>query len=72
MPDCKQSETSHIQSQLYVDDSVESIADADLEDGELEKTLTSAQVMFRKLRVKWSCRRERKVDNTLKLIEGNV
>ena len=41
MPDSKLSETSYIQSQMHFDDSVESIADSDLEDGELQKMLTS-------------------------------
>ena len=41
VPDSKLSETSHFQSQMYFDDSVESIADSDLEDGELQKMLTS-------------------------------
>ena len=35
------SETSHIQSHMRLDDSAESIADSDLEDGELQKMLTS-------------------------------
>ena len=37
----KRSETSYFQSQMHFDDSVESIADTDLEDGELQKRLTS-------------------------------
>ena len=37
MPDSKLSETSCIQSQMHFDDSVESIADSFLEDGELQK-----------------------------------
>ena len=41
VPDSKLSETSYIQSQMHFDDSVESIADSDLEDGELQKMLTS-------------------------------
>ena len=41
MPDSKLLETSYIQSQMHFDDSVESIADSDLEDGELQKMLTS-------------------------------
>ena len=41
MPDSKLLETSCIQSQMHFDDSVESIADSDLEDGELQKMLTS-------------------------------
>ena len=35
------SETSYFQSQMHFDDSVESTADSDLEDGELQKMLTS-------------------------------
>ena len=41
MPDSQLLETSCIQSQMHFDDSVESIADSDLEDGELQKMLTS-------------------------------
>ena len=41
VPDSKISETSYFQSQMHFDDSVESIADSDLEDGELQKMLTS-------------------------------
>ena len=41
MPDSKLSETSYIQSQMHFDDSVESIADSDLEDGGLQKMLNS-------------------------------
>ena len=41
VPDSKPSETPYFQSQMHFDDSVESIADADLEDGELQKMLTS-------------------------------
>ena len=40
-PDSKISETSYFQSHMHFDDSVESIADADLEDGELQKMLTA-------------------------------
>ena len=40
-PDSKLSEMSYIQSQMHFDDSVESIAGSDLEDGELQKMLTS-------------------------------
>ena len=39
--DSKLSETSHFQLQMHFDDSVESIADSDLEDAELQKMLTS-------------------------------
>ena len=35
------SETSQFQSQMQFDDSVESIADSDLEDGDLQKMLTA-------------------------------
>ena len=41
VPDSELSETSYFQSQMHFDDSVESIADSDLEDGELQKMLTS-------------------------------
>ena len=41
VPDSKLSETSYIQSQMQFDDSVESIADSDVEDGELQKMLAS-------------------------------
>ena len=41
MPNSKLSETSYIQSQMHFDDSMESIADSNLEDGELQKMLTS-------------------------------
>ena len=41
VPDSKLLQTSCIQSQMHFDDSVESIADSDLEDGELQKMLTS-------------------------------
>ena len=40
LPDSKISETSCFRSQMHFDDSVESIADSDLEDGELQKMLT--------------------------------
>ena len=40
-PDSKLSETSYIQSQMHFDDSVESLADSDLEDGEVKKMRTS-------------------------------
>ena len=39
--DSKLLETSHIQSKMHFDDSVENIANSDLEDGELQKMLTS-------------------------------
>ena len=39
--DSKFSEASIFQSHMHFDDSVESIADSDLEDGELQKMLTS-------------------------------
>ena len=41
LPDSKISDKSYFQSQLHFYDSVESIADFDLEDGELQKMLTS-------------------------------
>ena len=41
MLDSKIPETSYFQSQMHFDDSVESIADSDLEDGELQKMLIS-------------------------------
>ena len=41
MPDSKLSETSYFQSQLNFDDSVESLADSNLGDGELQKMQTS-------------------------------
>ena len=75
VPDSKLSEAPYIQTQMHFDDSVESIADPDLEDGELQKMLTSHHCMPRKLRgnpMQWSCRRERKMHNTLKLIERKV
>ena len=39
--DAEMTETSYFQSQMHFDDSVESSADSDLEDGELQKMLTS-------------------------------
>ena len=41
VPDSKISETSYFQSQMHFEDSVESLADSDLEDGELQKMLAS-------------------------------
>ena len=41
LPDSKIPETSYFQSHMHFDDSVESIADSDLEDGELQKMLIS-------------------------------
>ena len=41
VPDSKISETSNFQSQMHFDDSLERIADSDLEDGEFQKVLTS-------------------------------
>ena len=41
LADSRISETSYVRSQMHFDDSVESIADSDLEDGELQKMLTS-------------------------------
>ena len=40
-PDSETSETSYFQSHMHFDDSAESTADSDLEDGELQKMLTS-------------------------------
>ena len=44
VPDSKLSETSYIQSQMHFDDSVKSIADSDLEDGESQKMLISQKM----------------------------
>ena len=55
------SETSYFQSHIHLDDSAENIADSDLEDGELQKMLTSHHCMPRMLRgnpMHWSCRSE--------------
>ena len=41
LPDSEIPETSYFQSRMHFDDSVGSIADSDLEDGELQKMLTS-------------------------------
>ena len=41
LPDSKVLETSYFQSQMHFDDSVENIADSDLENGELQKMLNS-------------------------------
>ena len=41
LPDSQISETSHFQSHMHFDDSAERTADSDLEDGELQKMLTS-------------------------------
>ena len=41
LPVSKMSETSYFQAQMHFDDSVESTACSDLEDGELQKMLTS-------------------------------
>ena len=41
VPDSKLSDTSYNQSQMHLHESMESIADSDLEDGELQKMLTS-------------------------------
>ena len=48
-PDSKISETSYFQSQMHFEDSVESIADSVLEDGELQKMLTSMVVQEREV-----------------------
>ena len=55
--DSQISETSYFQSQMHFDDSVESIAECDLEDGELQKMLTSPRKL-RRNPMQWSCRRE--------------
>ena len=60
LPDSKLPEKSNFQSHMHFDDSVESIADSDLEDGEFRKMLTSplyAQKASGKP-MQWSCRRE--------------
>ena len=54
LPDSKISGTSCFQSQMHFDDSVESIADSDLEDGELQMMLTSPYSSL--LSPKSSCR----------------
>ena len=41
LPDSEISETSYSQSHVHFDDSAKSIADSDLEDGDLQKMLTS-------------------------------
>ena len=41
VPDYEVPETSYFQSQMHFDDSVDSIADSDLEDGELQKNAIS-------------------------------
>ena len=41
VPDSKLSETSYIHSQMHLDDSAESIAESDLEDGEFKKMLNA-------------------------------
>ena len=58
--DSKISETSNFQSQMYFDDSVENIADSDLEDRELQKMLTSPLYAQKASEnpMHWSCRRE--------------
>ena len=59
--DSEISETSCFQSQMHFDDSVESIADSDLEDGELQRCWLH-HCIPRKLRgnpMQWSCKRER-------------
>ena len=62
VPEFKLSETSCIQSQMHFDDSVESIADSDLEDGELQKDADYTTVCpesFGETPMQWSCRIER-------------
>ena len=48
LPDSTISETSYFQSHMHFDDSAESIADSDLENGELQKMLTSQNVYAQK------------------------
>ena len=76
LPDSEISETSYFQSQKHFDDSVESTADSDLEDGELQKMLTSplyAQEASEKPDAMVMQEREvRWVHNTLKPIERKV
>ena len=48
VPDSKISETSYIQSQTHFDNSVESIADSDLEDGELQKKMLTSPLYVQK------------------------
>ena len=55
VPDSTLSETSYIQSQMHFGDSVKSIADSDLEDGESQKMLISQKFMENPMQ--WSCRR---------------
>ena len=50
LSDSRTSETSYFRSQMHFDYSVESIADSDLEDGELEKIWANP--------IQWLCRRE--------------
>ena len=60
LPDSKISETSYFQSHVHFDDSVESTADSDLEDGELQKMLTSTLCAEKAGNPRQlSCRRER-------------
>ena len=51
----------YLQSQMHFDESVESIAESDLEDGELQKLLTSPLYAQKASgnSMQWSCRRER-------------
>ena len=44
LPDSRTSETSYFQSQMHFDDSVENIADSDVEDEEFQKMLTFSTV----------------------------
>ena len=59
--DAKLSEKSYFQSQMHFDDSVESVADSDLEDGELQRMLTSPLYAQKASGnpMQWSCRRQR-------------
>ena len=60
LADSKISKTSLFQSQMHFNDSVQSIADSDLEDGELQKMLTSPLYAQKAsgTPTQWSCRRE--------------
>ena len=74
VPDSEISEKSYIQSHMHFDDSVESTADSDLEDAELQKMRTSplyAQKVSEKpdAMVMQEREKERSVHNALKPIE---
>ena len=75
LPYSKISETSYFQSQMHFDDSVESIADSDLEDGELQKMQSSPLFLLKasgKPDAMVMQERERQVHHTLKSIEWKV